>query len=114
VINETKASIDIKLDEHRSLVTMDLDKAAEANKLSTGDGKHDVYVSGSKTHPLFFDEMTPELISAMERPLLKTKAADYIAFLNLKDKQTSIKHLRNVGFVGAITSLATAGSMLID
>jgi hypothetical protein len=63
-----------------------MDKAAEANNQLTSSGKHNIYVTGSKTHPQFFDEMTPELISAMDRPLLKTKAANYIAFLNLKDK----------------------------
>ena len=94
---------------------MDMDKAAEENKGSMkASGKHNVYVTGSKTHPEFFDEMTPDLISAMDRPLLKTKAADYIAFLNLKDKQSTIKNLRNVGAVGAITSLATAAAMLVD
>ena len=29
------------------------------------------YVTGAKTHPQYFDEMTPELISALDRPTLK-------------------------------------------
>jgi hypothetical protein len=56
--------------------------------------KDSIYVTGSKTHPLFFDEMTPELISALDRPKLKQMSADYIAFLNLKDKQTLLHKLR--------------------
>jgi hypothetical protein len=106
------------VDEHTSfnLITNDddLDKATEATNPLNVSGKHNIYVTGSKTHPEFFDEMTPELISAMDRPLIRTKAADYIAFLNLKDKQTTIRQLRNDGAVGAIISLATAASMLVD
>ena len=73
--------------KHKVLAETEEFKASDLGELRRNSTlKSSIYVSGSKTHPQFFDEMTPELISAMDRPLLKSKSADYIAFLNLKDK----------------------------
>ena len=43
-------------------------KEISSIKVSSKDAQ---YVTGSKTHPDYFDAMTPDLISAMDRPLLK-------------------------------------------
>jgi hypothetical protein len=58
--------------------------------------------------------MTPDLISAIDRPTLKTKAADFITFLNLKDKQESLKEMRGGGLQAVVTTLGTAISNLSD
>lgn len=76
--------------------------------------KDSQYVTGAKTHPDYFDEMTPELISALDRPTLKSRTADYIAYLNLKDKQMTLKDLRLAGATAAIVTLASASSHMYD
>ena len=48
--------------------------------------KEDKFVTGAKTHPLFFDERTPDEIITLDKNTLKTKCASFISYLNMRDK----------------------------
>ena len=77
-------------------------------------GKGSEFVTGAKTHVSFFHGMTPELISALARPDLLHKCKDYIAKLNIKDKQNDLKELRLTGMATALSTLVTASTHLFD
>ena len=102
-----------KVGDLKSIIE-DETKGFDANDVKTVKGKDAIYLTGAKTHPLYFDAMSPELISAMDRPLLKQKTADYIAYLNLKDKQMTLADLKTTSGFGAILTLATAASNIFD